>query len=357
MELIILNKNYEKIGVIDSFKSAIWVDRFCKAGDFEIVFPINAPILSYIYEDYYLVNSESEHCMIVENIAFDSNIEEGNTVNIKGRSLESILDRRIVWTQTSIDGNLQTGLRGIFNTAFRTAGSARMISNFYFENSTDPEITKHAAEFQSTGDCIYDLFVDICTSFSIGFKVVLTEDNRFIFSLYAGEDRSYDQEENPYVVFSPNYENIVSSNYFTSNANYKNVTLVAGEGEGRARKTLSIGNAQGLHRRELFTDARDISSDVEGGTLSLSKYNQLLRARGLEKLAQNKRITAFEGEMETTKMFVHGKDFYLGDIVQVENEYGHSSAARISEIVFSQSADGIFTYPTFEMLNDEEYEV
>lgn len=92
----------------------------------------------------------------------------------------------------------------------------------------------------------------------------------------------------------------------------KNVTLVAGEGEGAARKTSIVGTASGLERRELFTDARDISSDVgEGKTLTSAEYTEQLNQRGTEKLSEYKTVTSFEGEVEATRMFKYGTDFLL----------------------------------------------
>ena len=142
----------------------------------------------------------------------------------------------------------------------------------------------------------------------------------------------------------------INSNYYYSKAACKNVTLVAGEGEGSDRRTLSVGTASGLERRELFTDARDISSTTQDGTLTTAEYNALLTARGNEKLAENTPAVAFEGEVETTKLFQYGRDFYMGDIVQITNEYGIEGAARIVEIVMSDDETGFTIYPTFEMI-------
>lgn len=84
----------------------------------------------------------------------------------------------------------------------------RKISNFVFVPSTDPKITSLKIDNQYTGDCLYDVIKGLCEENNIGFKIVLTDENKFAFSLYAGVDRSYEQTENPYVVFSPNFENI-----------------------------------------------------------------------------------------------------------------------------------------------------
>lgn len=101
----------------------------------------------------------------------------------------------------------------------------RKISNFTFKPSTDNKVTGLTIDNQYTGDDLYTDIKGLCEENNIGFKIILTDDNKFEFSLYAGADRSYDQTENPYVVFSPNFENIINSNYYSSNANLKNVTL------------------------------------------------------------------------------------------------------------------------------------
>ena len=135
----------------------------------------------------------------------------------------------------------------------------------------------------------------------------------------------------------------------------KNVTLIGGEGEGAERKYASVGEASGLNRRELFTDARDISSDVgDGVVLTDAEYTAQLKQRGKEKLTENEDVVSFEGEVDTTTMFQYGVDFFKGDVVQIANEYGHETTARIIEIVMSEDENGMSVYPTFKTAQEEE---
>ena len=118
--------------------------------------------------------------------------------------------------------------------------SNRKISNFIFKESTDSAITKLKLEAQYTGDNLYDVIQKICEEQGIGFKITLNDKKQFVFELYAGFDRSYDQTENPYVIFSPKFENIINSNYIESKASLKTVTLVGGEGEVLVEDTLQL---------------------------------------------------------------------------------------------------------------------
>lgn len=355
MELVILDTQFKAIAVLDSFESIIWTDRYADAGDFEIYTPASSGLLDIIKQDYYLRFAESDYMMIVEAIEIQSDAEEGNKLIITGRSLESILDRRIIWSQTVITGNLQNGIKKILNDNLINPSIAdRKIDNFIFEESTDTAVTSISIEgAQYTGDNVLDVIKDLCDTYNLGFKVILNDNNQFVFSLYAGVNRSYDQETNPYVVFSPNFENIVNSNYIESKKTLKNVALVAGEGEGAARKTVIVGSGAGIERRELFTDARDISSNIDGGTLSDAQYKAQLRQRGTEDLAENVTTKTFEGQVEATQLFKYGEDFFLGDIVQIVNEYGIESKSRVMEMVRSQSEEGYDIYPTFKILDNE----
>lgn len=354
MELTLLNTSLDAIAVVDDYESLIWTDRYQEHGDFEIYTPVTPDILSVLKQDYYLINRDSEHTMIVEKLLIKTDVETGNHITITGRSLESILKRRIVWGLRSLSGKLQNGIKTLLEeNIINPSDAKRKIDNFVFEESTDERITSLTIDAQYTGDEIYDVVSKLCKEHDIGFKITLNDNKQFVFKLYAGTDRSYEQTENTYVVFSPNFENIVNSNYLESKSALKNVTLIGGEGEGTARRYHTVGDASGLDRRELFTDARDISSEVDEVKLTDSEYNALLAQRGNEKLSENIDITSFEGEIEPTMMFKYQEDFFNGDIVQIENEYGHSSKTRIIEMTISENEQGTSVYPTFSTIGEK----
>lgn len=355
MDLIVLNKNLDAVSVVDTYESFIWTDRYYAYGDFELYESMTEKLLDSLQQDFYIQNRDSDHVMIIEKIQIQSDTENGNHATITGRSLESILERRIVWGQRVLSGNFQNAIQMLLNeNIISPSDSNRRISNFVFKASTDPSITQLKIDAQYTGDNLYDVIQKACEEAGIGFKVTLNENKQFVFELYAGTNRSYDQTVNPYVIFSPNFENIINSNYIESKASLKTVTLVGGEGEGAARKYTTVGGGSGLDRRELFTDARDISSDIgDGETLTDAEYIAQLQQRGKEKLAENTNVVTFEGETETTIMFKYGEDFFNGDIVQIANEYGHETKARILEVVTSEDENGFSVYPTFKTISEE----
>ena len=356
MEIIVKDKNFIAIKQIDMFFSLIWTERYNAAGDFELEIPASIENIELFKEDYYLelVGDQTSYMtMIIETIKIKTDVENGDTMTISGRSLESILERRIIWEQTVLNGNLQTCVQTLLNDSIiNPSDSLRQISNFIFSASTDPTITNLTIKTQYNGDNLYDAITDICLSYGIGFKIILNDNNQFVFSFYNGKNRSYDQTDNPYVIFSPTFNNIMNTNYLQSGSLVKSVALVLGEGEGSERKRATVytkdGTETGLNRKELYVDARDVSSVTEEGTtISDADYTKQLQQRGKEKLSEFEYEKLFDGEAETSIMFKYGEDFGMGDIVQISNEYGIETKARVIEYVRSQAEDGYNVYPSF----------
>ena len=308
-------------------------------------------MLDTLIDDRYLVSDESDHVMIIEDRQIKTDIETGNKLIVTGRSLESILERRVIWGQRAISGNLQDRIEDLLNESIIAPTDAdRAISNFVFEASTDPTITVLTIDTQFTGENLYKAIQQVCRANNIGFKIGLVN-GQFVFTLYNGVDRSFDQIINPHVIFSPEFDNMLNSDYIESKRTLKTVSLVAGEGEGSERVMISVTApntvATNLNRREMYTDARDISQTVDSVVIPLIDYEAQLSQRGIENLADNTFIKSFEGQVESTIMFVYGVDFFLGDIVQIKNEYGIESRSRVTEMLNSQDASGINQYPTF----------
>lgn len=352
MDLMVLDNNLEAIYMIDTYSSFLWTDRYYQAGDFEYFASITPEILTFFKLGYYIWNRDSEHTMIIEKHVIVSDIENGNTITITGRSLESILSRRIIWGQTSLSGNFQNGIETLLkDNIIAPTDPLRQIPNFIFKASVDPAITDLTIEAQYMGDNLLAVIQKLCEEKDLGFKVTANDQKQFVFELYVGTDRSYDQTVVPYVIFSPNFDNMINSNFVESQETYKNVALVGGEGDGSSRKYATVGNASGLERRELFVDARDISSDVGNHkVLNPEEYKTVLIQRGNETLSakENADVKAFEGKIETGIMFQYGVDFFNGDIVQIANEYGHEGQVRIIEIVMSEDETGTSVYPTYK---------
>lgn len=370
--LYLLDKNYDAYDAIDKFKSLLWTVRYNKAGDFELYIPADLDIVKRFHEGDYVWIEDSDRLMILEDINLQTDPEDGDYLILSGRSLESILERRIIWGMTVITGNFQNGIKTLLNrNAISPAIENRRIPNFTFKESTDPRITELTVEAQYFGENLYEEIEKLCQEKEVGFKVLPNGAGGFEFSLYIGEDRSYDQIKNPWVVFAPNYENLQSSNYLYSKKNFKNATLVGGQGENWSRDTVEVtsDSSSGLDRRETFTDASGVTNDTSGienddalteeekqeAIAALTEeYNAQLMQKGKEELAKTSITETFDGEIDASLQYIYRKDFDLGDIVQIMNDYGMEASSRVSEIVISHDPTGKTVIPTFTVKNGRE---
>ena len=354
MNITVLDNNFCAKCILDEYESFIWVDKFYEPGTFELYTKVTNYILSNIKADDFLQIPESEHTMIVEDISIESDIESGDHIKIVGRSLESMLDRRIVWTQTNLETALYSGIKKLLDDAIVNPLIAeRKINEFTYklaDTDLDAKIRALTMDHQYTGDNLLDIVTDLCSENKIGYKITLNRYNQFVFELYSGENRTYEQDKNPFVVFSPSYGNIINSNYTEKSSVVKKVALVAGEGEGTSRITSTVGSASGFTRKEVYVDARDIRKE----NLDTNKYKAKLNSKGLDKLNEiNKDRKEIDGKCDTSTLYKYGRDFFLGDIVQIENEYGMESPSRVTEFTWSSSSSGLETYPTFATEEEE----
>lgn len=371
VEALILDKSYATTAVLDKFESFIWTDRFRGYGDFEIYMPVETAALGFLKQDYYLQIQSSDRMMIIEELQTDTNAEEGNHLTVTGRSLESILERRVVAAYTVLSGNFQNGVQKLLNeNAISPSNSKRKIPGLIFRASTDPAVTGLTLDTQFLGETLYEAINTLCEEKDIGWRVLPYGDGGFVFELYAGKDRSYDQTALPPVVFSPNFENMLSSNYLETKKSLKTAAFVGGSGEGSERTITEVtdddGGGTGLDRRELFVDAAGVSKETvtseEGMTeeeiasqeaAANAEYITQLQAKGKEAMAETKVTKAFEGEIDATRQFVYGKDFTIGDLVQVVNEYGMEAKSRVSELIQSQDVNGESIHPTFTSIETD----
>ena len=348
MEAQLLDASFETVYVVDEFESFIWTDRYDQCGDFELITAVDPELLAFTETVNYLYFAGSPHLMLVEDFEIESNIEDGDKLILTGRSIESLLDRRIVWHTIVADGNLEDAVYNILDeNVIAPVDPNRAFPNFIFEASTDPLVYEAELEAQFEGENIYEVLVQLCTDARLGFSVLLNSSKELVFKLYAGVDRSYDQTENEPVLFSPSNENLLTSDYFASDKAWKNTALVGGEGEGGARTYVSVDPLfQGFDRRELFVDAGSISSNVDGVVIAAKVYKAHLRAEGAKKLAEYNPIEAFASEIDGSRTY--GVEYGLGDIVHVQNAYGLEGRMRVTEVIFAQDASGIKIAPTFQ---------
>lgn len=379
-ELYLLDEQLNRKHIIDTYSSIIWAKRYNSVGDCELVISATENNFNKVKECRYISRPDDDMVCKIEKIEIQTDEENGNQFIITGTDIKNILNQRIVVKQTNFNGLVEDYIRKLINDSIINPTNAdRKIRNFILADKVG--FTERIRE-QVTYDYVGDKIQELCQQYGWGYKVTVNNGN-FVFALYKGEDKSQ------YVTFSEDYDNISTTDYSKDDSNIKNVALVAGEGEGVARVTTSIGAGLGIDRHELYVDARDISSEIDYDELLSSYpngkekiinniiyyqvnnvniailtkddkgqvtkvklcsnvYIENLKNTGYEKMSAYTTISSFTGEVVVGINYTYKQDYDLGSIVSIVNEYGISIKVRISEIIESQDDSGYSMEPTFE---------
>ena len=345
---------FERVAVIDDATSIIWIKRYQGAGEFELYMRATPERLELFSSGEIMLTKDGDNGgMLVETVKLTTSFEEGDYITVTGRSLESILGRRIIASQLNLRMTAELAMRQIVISVFIGGGPARAIPNFgltLVKNYTE------TIDRQFTGKNILETLSDIAHEVGYGFKLTRSG-NFFLFDIFKPVDRSTRQTERPFVIFSPSFENLGNSEYERNAAEKSNAVYVAGQGQGSERIIVSAATTEaiGLLRREKWVDSRNTSSTTEEGEMTDAEYKAKLRAQGNEELSLSDILTTFSGEIINTNGYVYGVDYELGDIVSVENEYGIKGIAHVAEITEVEDETGYRMYPTLSEW--QEYEI
>lgn len=371
----------EVIGIIDTAKSIIWKSVYYGVGDFEIYAAATPENIAMLVEGNYVTRTNNYECGIIEYIEITENSEDGKMIVASGRFVKSILDRRVVFSAlfsgtgndyiwycaaSVLKGNVESAVRKlIYDNAINAVGSRgevgsyRNIPEIYWTEAdvssiTDTIITEDDdgttsdADKQVTYKNLLEYTDGVLQEYSCGAKMWLDRDLlKFRYKAFKGVDRSRDSSTNEPIIFSTEFDNLISTNYTLDTSAYKTTALIGGEGEGTERKcAFSYAWKQGLDRRETFVDASSISSTYKEGeeekTYTVEEYRKMLEAQGRQTIAELQKAETFDGEIDLTNSnYVYLVDYNLGDLITVEDkDMGKYINARIVTVTEVQDDNG-----------------
>lgn len=366
MDLYILDALFRRIYIIDQYISLIWTERFQTYGDFQLDVFSNHTMRSLLVPDTYLATNESNYVMRIESYEDDYNADGQRLLTVKGRSFEAILMDRVAkdsistltvspqWVITRPPADVARQvfnnicIEGILNSGdvipLVEEGTLPALSGS--SNIPEPP-TAITVDIKPT--TVYDVIsTQICVPWDLGFRFLRQDaTGQIFFDIYSGSDRTSAQMILTPVVFAPQLENLQNTKELTTIDKSKNVAYVfSPDGFEMVYGTGVDPTVEGLERRILVVDATDITSasttDVPGSLIQ----------RGMEQLAASRTFYGFEGEVSQNSQYVYGKDYNMGDLIEVHNDDGVANYMRVTEQIFICDSTGKRSYPT---LTSNEY--
>lgn len=353
----------ELIGIIDDAKSIIWHDVYYGVGDFEVYAPCTPESVSLLIVGNYVTRYGDDNIGIIEKVNITYSAQDGRMIIVSGRFAKSLLDRRIIYTlsghsvsPTILRGNVEDAARKLveqnaINCDFDTSRNIQELGLGIDAGiaKTIVDASGAAADKQVTHDNLLEYTDSLLEEYGIGAKCVLNDALKLAYTVYIGADRSADNSDgNEPVIFSQDFDNLISTTYSYDELLLKNTALIGGEGEGEARfHAIVKSSASGAARREVFVDASSNSrtyKDENGDeqTLTDAEYNAQLETVGLQAISGLAITETFDGEVDLMSgSFRYRDDFSLGDIVTIQDlEIGLYINARILEVTEVEDDSG-----------------
>lgn len=360
MEIYTLDTLLRREYIVDKFESLIWTERYLGYGDFQIDIVSTLRSRTLLKPDTYLAMSDSNYVMRIESLEDDVDETGRKILTVKGRSLEAILIDRVAkeslldlttapkWTITNTPGAIA---RKIFHdicvTGILDVGD---IIPFIFEGTFMPADTLVEPVDPITVElepmAVYDALTQILNVWTMGFRILRqrTSDlSKLWFDVYIGSDRTSTQAVRPAVVFTPELDNLQNTKELTTIDNARNVAYVFSPAGFQMVYAQGVDpTVDGFERRVLAVNASDITSDNPDVPTALIQ-------RGNEELAKARILQAFDGEISQRSGYQYGRDYNLGDIVEIRNDNGVTNNMRVTEQIFVSDREGERTYPTLTL--------
>lgn len=350
--------------VCDRFSSLLWDVEYYQCGQFEIYIAANPRNLA-IFQIGKIVGRDDDktHFGIIESVALETDAENGDYLTVTGRFLMSLLSRRIIYPTLSFTTKTSYGemLQKAVKQNCLISGS-RLIPGLHI-GSISGTCWEQTARLQVSYANLMDWIYKICELISGAANIRLQEtmvnsgQYKMIFELSEGINRSIFQEENPHLVFSDSYNNLLNFAYSADSSAHTNMAYILGCGEGENRKRTMFFHGeepQNLDRYEVHVDAKDIQQETQnnGETVQISdeEYLELLQEKGAENLIPitetSESTIAVDG-----RQYQYNKDYFVGDYVTVQHERFGLSQPKIQLIGMVESFDqnGRGLTPTFKI--------
>jgi hypothetical protein len=366
------NKLLELVGIIDTATSIQWLERYYENGTFEVYIQVNQDILDIVNQSTFISRNDSTYVGVIEFIQNEDDIDNGNFLIIQGHFAECLIGRRIIRNISYYEEIKGATLfyvcddllqKNILNPVLQGEESVSPRKMSCINTSVINQLkTNHNISTQATFENnLLDFLIELLKSYNASIRLELNDDNMFNVVIYEGTDRSYNQEENAYVVFSEEFDNLISSTYSFDSTQEANALYVGGEdnetaSEGRFIDKYELpvddGVISDIDRKEVFINASDLKQnwkDEDTGleiSIGTDEYRELLRARGKENVVYPSEKLDVKVDLST---YIYNQDYFLGDVLTIENKMTHEPVnKRLIGMDIVDDENGHTLEPIFE---------
>lgn len=380
MEVYTLDSLFRRTEVVDRFESCIWTERWSDIGDFELLLQSTRANRQLFKTGTRLAITESKRVMTVETAESSSDSEGRRVLKVKGRSLEAIMDDRVIvdtfagfnplpeyvredipeWIARQMFAWVMVGGNVHPNDAISQihwdpmphpdGPQTNPQTDSLYPVDTIPE-SNFAIMWRQKPTSLYKAIKELADIYDFGFRFYRNGDTgQLFFNVYRGSDRTLQQETVTPIVFSQDLQNLMNTTEFNTTEKTKNVAFVMWEHPDTHEIVREVVYApevdpltlESFDRRVIHVTGEVDDDDKDSPTV----VSETLIRQGLDELAKHQAFTGFDGEISQYAQYKYETDYFLGDMVVMQNADGLRNNMRVTEQIFVSDSEGDRTYPT-----------
>lgn len=413
MELWTLTSSFQPDKIVENYESLIWTERYSESGDFEISSSNILELITALPLESFVTLRESSVPMVVESWKIEKGPRKPPKVTITGRSFETVLERRVsantlnpttarsAWMVDAdkesdaaylamrivlgdvarfqggitvlpanppaislldaipeIDLTLPADYVDIYtvsswsSTPTYNVGDKVRYQNYIWQATAsntnyDPTVL-HLDKWQQllpygTYEIklqnLYNTVKELIITNHRGLKAVRPDEssNKVGIEIYNGADLTN------ILVLDVRFDQVEDANYLMSKQGSTNVAYVYSPTGAEEILKNAAPEPSGLSRRVMALDLSNESSITDSNSR---------RTRGLIELYKYNVTAMFDGQVADQIAAGYNRDYFLGDILRLDGEFGLSLNVRVTEFIRSSDSSGQKAYPAFEAIDD-----
>jgi len=387
VDLYTLTENYLPNAVVDEFSSVVWTERYSAAGDVQLVVPAYPEYIDMLREGTFLGLAGTKEVMELKTQSIENSL-----MTVIGTSLLGYLDERMHWVKTDDvsqpigDLNVPSAKLGelladrvdkmvINPVSFNTNLAPWNKLNIDWAADKLPGLELGAIDHSGTAQRwtvpvgpLYSVLSRLALDDGLGLTLYLDVADPTLgfvlkFATYRGVDRTSGQSAVPLIRLSPELESLSGLKEVRSIEGYKNVVYVNYQDEISIHYEDPANPPVGRQRRVMVLDAkgepigqpRTGYSYYNGGSYTYlavgdAEVTAFRAQNAKDALANHNYIRAIDGEVSRQTDYLFGRDYGLGDILELEGLTGVISKARVTEFIRAQDNKGERAYPTLSVV-------
>lgn len=261
--IYLYDHNFTPKGIIDTYTSMIWTERYNDIGDCELVIPMDAPIAEQIkLGDYIeLIEKSDEYnsgrnIMMINYINIKNDMEDKHII-IKGQDETRLLKQRCILFdyEMTVDETYVSTIKTLINDSMKnnykyltkTFGMDRSGESADLPIDIKAKIPQFWEDYPYKGSgspfnakcdtksmilhsgTVFDAVKTICDICNWGFKIAWDDDNNLTLYIYCGKRHDGTEPNETAMVFAMEFDNLISSELIIDAQTFANRHFLIGD--------------------------------------------------------------------------------------------------------------------------------